>query len=107
MSWAKASTRSSSTLTDTLDLHAGKGTISSAAMRRVALAVACSACAADVTTTQQAATVCGGSATVNGMDVAGPYDEVTDWAAAKASGIDFAFIRVSRWPAVSGPWFDD
>jgi lysozyme len=76
-------------------------------MRWVALAVVCSACAADVSTTQQAATVCGGSATVNGMDVAGPYDEVTDWAAAKASGIDFAFIRVSDGLQYPDPWFDD
>ena len=76
-------------------------------MRWVALAVACCACSVDVTTTQQAATVCGGSATVTGMDVAGPYDEVTDWAAAKASGIDFAFIRVSDGLQYPDPWFDD
>ena len=69
--------------------------------------VACSACSVDVTATQQAATVCGGSATVNGMDVAGPYDEVTDWAAAKAAGIDFAFIRVSDGLQYPDPWFDD
>jgi lysozyme len=75
-------------------------------MRRAALAVVCAACSADVASTEQAATVCGGSATVNGMDVAGPYDDVTDWAAAKAGGIDFAFIRVSDGLQYPDPMFD-
>ena len=64
-------------------------------MRRAALAAAvCAACTGGqaVSTDEQAATVCGGSATVNGMDVSS-YDDVIDWAAAKAAGIDFAFIR--------------
>jgi lysozyme len=83
-------------------------------MRKAALAavVSCAACTGGEPTSvaEQAATVCGGSATVHGMDVAS-YDDVTDWAAAKAGGIDFAFIRVSdglqypdptfasKWPA--------
>jgi GH25 family lysozyme M1 (1,4-beta-N-acetylmuramidase) len=64
-------------------------------MRRVALVLACAACSTEPTaTTEQAATVCADGPTVKGMDVA-VYDDVTDWAAAKAAGIDFAFIRVS------------
>jgi len=82
-------------------------------MRRAALAaLLCAACTGGeaVSTDPQAATVCGGSATVKGMDVAS-YDDVTDWNAAKADGIEYAFIRVSdglqypdptfasKWPA--------
>jgi lysozyme len=64
-------------------------------MRRVTLVLACAACSTELaTTTEQAATVCAAGPTVKGMDVA-TYDVVTDWAAAKAAGIDFAFIRVS------------
>jgi len=63
-------------------------------MRRAALALACAACSSELATTEQAATVCAAGPTVKGMDVA-VYDDVTDWAAAKAAGIDFAFIRVS------------
>jgi len=63
-------------------------------MRRAALALACAACSTELATTEQAATVCAAGPTVKGMDVA-VYDDVTDWAAAKASGIEFAFIRVS------------
>ena len=78
------------------------------AMRRAAIAlVACAACTTGRTSdnsVEQAATVCGGSATVNGMDVAS-YDDVTDWAAAKASGIEYAFIRVSDGTQYPDPTF--
>jgi lysozyme len=63
-------------------------------MRRAALVLACAACSSELATTEQAATVCAAGPTVKGMDVA-VYDDVTDWAAAKAAGIEFAFIRVS------------
>ena len=64
-------------------------------MRRAALAaVACTACTTGLGTTEQAATVCAAGPTVRGMDVA-VYDDVTDWAAVRASGIEFAFVRVS------------
>jgi len=79
-------------------------------MRRAAIAlVLCAACTTGRTSdndVQQAATVCGGSAVVNGMDVAS-YDDVTDWAAAKASGIQFAFIRVSDGLQYPDPTFAD
>jgi GH25 family lysozyme M1 (1,4-beta-N-acetylmuramidase) len=77
-------------------------------MRKAALAaVICAACSTEATSVQQqAATVCGGSATVSGMDVAS-YDDVTDWAAAKAGGIDYAFIRVSDGTQYPDPTFAD
>jgi uncharacterized protein (TIGR03382 family) len=47
-----------------------------------------------VSSIEQRAIACGGSAVVHGMDVA-YYDDVTDWNAARASGIEFAFIRAT------------
>jgi lysozyme len=57
-------------------------------------ALACAACSSELATTEQSATVCAAGPTVRGMDVA-VYDDVADWAAARASGIEFAFVRVS------------
>ena len=80
------------------------------AMRRAAIALGlCAACSTGRTSDneiEQAATVCGGGSVVNGMDVAS-YDDVTDWAAAKASGIEFAFIRVSDGLQYPDPTFAD
>lgn len=47
-----------------------------------------------IATLDQATTVCGGAASVHGMDVSA-YETSIDWSVAKANGIDFAFIRVS------------
>jgi len=52
----------------------------------------------------QSATVCGGSSTVNGMDVS-YYDDSIDWNAAHAAGIDFAFIRVTDGTQYKDPKF--
>lgn len=50
---------------------------------------------ADLGTSEQATTVCAASpVTVRGMDVSA-YETSIDWPTAKASGIDFAYIRVS------------
>jgi len=73
--------------------------------RVLAVVLCCAACAgSDLSTTEQATTVCGVGSTVNGMDVSS-YDTVTDWAAAKASGIDFAFVRVSDGTQYPDPMF--
>jgi len=62
-------------------------------------------CAADeVATTRQAATTCETGPTVNGMDVSS-YETVTDWSAAHAAGIDFAFVRASDGTQYPDPKF--
>ncbi len=48
----------------------------------------------DLSSTDQAVTVCGTGETVNGMDVS-YYETAIDWTRAKAAGIEFSFIRVS------------
>jgi len=65
-------------------------------MRFLAAALLLGACANDprVGSAEQAATVCGGASVVNGIDVS-EYDDAVDWATAKGSGIDYAFVRVS------------
>src|SRR4051812_4323345 len=53
---------------------------------------------------EQATTVCGGKDVVHGIDVSS-YESSIDWAQAKASGIDFAFIRVSDGLQYKDPKF--
>lgn len=48
----------------------------------------------ELSSTEQAATVCGTGPTVKGIDVS-YYQGTIDWAAAKADGVEFAFVRVS------------
>jgi MYXO-CTERM domain-containing protein len=43
---------------------------------------------------EHAATVCGSGSTVKGVDVSYYQDDI-DWAAAKADGVEYAFVRVS------------
>ena len=83
--------------------------MSSRVVAAFASSIVAAGCAADtgVATIRQAATVCE-TANVNGMDVSS-YDTVTDWSAAKAAGIDFAFIRASDGtqypdPSFAGYW---
>ncbi|HTR49769.1 MAG TPA: GH25 family lysozyme [Kofleriaceae bacterium] len=71
----------------------------------VASLIIAAGCAADeLATTRQAATVCETGTTVHGMDVSS-YDTVTDWNAAKAAGIDFAFVRASDGTQYPDPDF--
>jgi len=65
-------------------------------MKLVALLlVGCTISTSEVGTSEQATTVCAlHPTTVHGMDVSS-YETSIDWPTAKASGIDFAFIRVS------------
>ncbi|MEO6774064.1 MAG: GH25 family lysozyme [Kofleriaceae bacterium] len=78
--------------------------------RRIILAMACMLAACTEPTTgstasiDQSATVCGGPATVAGMDVS-YYDDSIDWNVAHAAGIDFAFIRVSDGTQFQDPKF--
>jgi len=77
-------------------------------MRRCELAsiVLAGGCTTIATSTdQQAAIACSGSATVHGMDVSS-YDTVNDWAAARAAGIDFAFIRATDGTQFLDPKFE-
>ena len=76
------------------------------------LAVVVPSCAVEsppeLASSEQATTVCGGSATVKGMDVS-VYETSIDWAAAKAAGIQFAFIRATDGtqyldPSFAGYW---
>ncbi len=79
---------------------------------RVALlVVALAGCAADElgneteNTINSAATVCGSGPTVKGVDVS-YYQGDIDWPAAKADGVEFAFVRVSDGLGFEDPKFD-
>ncbi len=77
---------------------------------RVALlVVALAGCAADELATtndiESAATVCGSGPTVKGVDVS-YYQGDIDWVAAKADGVEFAFVRVSDGLGFEDPKFD-
>ena len=67
---------------------------------RVALALlafsmaSCAEAPVEVTEIESAATVCGSGPTVKGVDVS-YYQGNIDWAAAKADGVEFAFVRIS------------
>ncbi|MEO8702624.1 MAG: GH25 family lysozyme [Kofleriaceae bacterium] len=67
-------------------------------MKRVLCLLLSAACADQsndvVSTLEQGATVCGTGPTVKGIDVS-KYQGNIDWAAAKADGVDYAFVRVS------------
>ena len=70
--------------------------------RVAALAILLAGCATEATftnddqldTIESAATVCGSGPTVKGVDVS-YYQGNVDWAAAKADGVEFAFVRIS------------
>src|SRR5205085_9358471 len=53
---------------------------------------------------EQTTMVCGGSASVQGMDVSS-YETSIDWPMAKASGIDYAFIRATDGSSFRDPKF--
>jgi len=73
-------------------------------MRRVGALVMVAACAAegtegrsvaeDVSSTEQAATVCGSGPTVKGIDVSKWQGDI-NWSAVAGDGVEFAFIRIS------------
>jgi GH25 family lysozyme M1 (1,4-beta-N-acetylmuramidase) len=72
-----------------------------------ATCLAFAACAAPDpawTSREEATTVCGGAATVRGVDVSA-YETSVDWAAAKASGIEFGFIRATDGTGYRDPRF--
>src|SRR4051812_25122838 len=72
---------------------------------KLAMAIALCGCATDdLASTEQATTVCGGGATVQGMDVSA-YETSIDWPTAKAAGIDFAFIRATDGTQYLDPQF--
>ncbi len=84
---------------------------------RVALAIvagaAAAGCAVDepftnadqLETIESAATVCGSGPTVKGVDVS-YYQGNIDWAAAKADGVEFAFVRISDGTGFIDPKFE-
>ena len=59
----------------------------------------------DISTTTLASTVCGSGPTVKGVDVS-YYQGSIDWAAAKADGVEYAFVRVSDGTTFEDPKFD-
>ncbi len=71
----------------------------------VVVVAGCAASTEDVSSISQATTVCGGGATVHGMDVSG-YETSIDFPTAKAAGIEFAFIRASDGSDYIDPSFD-
>src|SRR5438874_4118723 len=75
---------------------------------RIAVALALASCGvdADVSMTEQATTVCGGSATVQCMDVSS-YETSIDWPTAKSAGIQFAIIRATDGTQFLDPKFAD
>ena len=64
----------------------------------------CGATDVSEVTTEQATTVCGGADVVHGMDVSS-YETSIDWPTAKASGIEFAFIRATDGMQFRDPKF--
>ena len=76
------------------------------AVRVVIVALGLTACAAppDVGVDEQLAIACADGPTVKGMDVS-YYEPSIDWAAAHASGIDFAFIRATDGLTYRDPRF--
>ena len=54
---------------------------------------------------EQADTVCGSGPTIKGVDVS-YYQGNIDWAAAKADGVEYAFVRVSDGTGFEDPKFD-
>ncbi len=60
----------------------------------------------DLGTAEQATTVCGSGAVVQGMDVSA-YETSIDFTAAKAAGIEFAFIRATDGTQYTDPKFVD
>src|SRR5689334_20908854 len=55
---------------------------------------------------EQASIACANGPVVHGMDVSS-YDTVDDWAAARAAGIEFAFVRATDGLQFKDPAFAD